>query len=140
MVNLDRLPEIKNRFVGAEYYKFFDETIDNFARAYAGEDVQIGHSWSPVHGEEGDEQEEIDLVTRARQMMGRFGGRQDLGGTLDENGFRHFEGPREPEADDAETGVFGNGFRRRVPADVSRWWSDLARQVGKDFGVVVLEE
>jgi hypothetical protein len=56
---------------------------------------------------------------------------------LDENGFRHFEGPREPEAD---KGRFGNGFRERVPPDVSRWWSDLARQVGKDLGVVVLEE
>ena len=140
MVNLDRLPEIKNRFVGAEYYKFFDETIDNFARAYAGEDVQIGRSWSPLRGEEGDEQQEVDLVTRAREVIGRFGGRQDLGGTLDENGFRHFEGPREPEADDAGIGLFGNGFRRRMPPDVSRWWSDLARQVGKDLGVVVLEE
>jgi hypothetical protein len=140
MVNLDRLPEIKNRFVGAEYYKFFDETIDNFARAYAGEDVQIGRSWSPLRGEEGDDQEEVDLMTRAREVMGRFGGRQDLGGTLDENGFRHFEGPREPEADGADMGLFGNGFRRRVPPDVSRWWSDLARQVGKDLGVVVLEE
>ncbi len=47
MVDLDRFPEIKNRFVGAEYFKFFDETIDNFARAYAGEDVQIGRAWEP---------------------------------------------------------------------------------------------
>ena len=53
MVNLDRFPEIKNRFVGAEYFKFFDETIDNFARAYAGEDMQIGRAWEPLHGEEG---------------------------------------------------------------------------------------
>ncbi len=140
MVNLDRLPEIKNRFVGAEYYKFFDETIDNFARAYAGEDMQIGRAWSPLHGEEGDEHEEVDLVTRAREVMSRFGGRQDVGGTLDENGFRHFEGPRELDAGEPQTGFLGNGLRRRVPPDVSGWWSDLARQVGKDLGVVVLEE
>ena len=48
MVDLDRFPEIKNRFVSAEYFKFFDETIDNFARAYDGEDVQIGRAWERV--------------------------------------------------------------------------------------------
>ena len=36
-------------------------------------------------------------------------------------------------------GRFGNGLRRVSP-DVSNWWSDLARQVGKDLGLVVLEE
>ena len=140
MLNLDRLPEIKNRFVGEEYYKFFDETIDNFSRAYAGEDVRIGRSWSPLQGEDGDERDDVDLVTRAREFVGRFGGGQDAGGTLDENGFRHFEGPSETEADTAETGRFRDGLRRRVPPDVTTWWSDLARQVGKDLGMVVVEE
>ncbi len=136
MVDLDRFPEIKNRFVGAEYFKFFDETIDNFARASAGEDIKIGRAWDPLHGEAAEERNEVDLVTRAREFVGRFGGAQRQGGTLDENGFRHFEGPQDTEAADADAGW----LRRRAPADVSTWWSDLARQVGKDLGVVVLEE
>ena len=136
MVDLDRFPEIKNRFVSAEYFKFFDETIDNFAQAYAGEDIQIGRAWEPLHGEEAAEWVEVDLVTRAREFVGRFGVGQDPGGTLDENGFRHFAGPQDSEAADPQPGR----LRRRVPADVSTWWSDLARQVGKDLGVVVLDE
>jgi uncharacterized protein (DUF362 family) len=140
MVDLDKLPEIKNRFVAAEYFKFFDETIDNFARAAAGEDMQIGRAWDPAHGEEGDEPDEVDLVARARQFAARFGAGSDPGGTLDEDGFRHFEGSPASAADVAEPGGFGDGLRRRVPPDVSAWWSDLARQVGKDLGVVVLEE
>ena len=77
--------------------------------------------------------------TRAREFVGRFG-RQDLnGGTVDENGFHHFEGPQQAEPDAPETRRFRNGFRRVSP-DVSTWWSDLARQVGKDLGVVVVEE
>jgi hypothetical protein len=138
MINLDRFPEIKNRFVAAEYFKFFDETIDNFARASTGEDVQIGRAWDPLHGEEGHEQDEVDLMTRAREFVDRFG-HQDPGGTVDENGFRHFDGPQEPEPDIADSGRFRNGFKRMSP-DVSDWWSDLARQVGKDLGLVVVEE
>ncbi len=68
--------------------------------------------------------------------MGRFGSGQDAAGTLDENGFRHFEGPQDSGAAVREEGR----FRRRVPPDISSWWSDLARQVGKDLGVVVVEE
>jgi hypothetical protein len=138
MINLDRLPEIKNRFVAAEYFKFFDETIDNFARAYGGEDVQIGRAWDPLHGEEGHEQDEVDLMTRAREFVDRFS-HQDPGGTVDENGFRHFDGPQEPEPDVADSGRIRSGFKRMSP-DVSNWWSDLARQVGKDLGLVVLDE
>jgi uncharacterized protein (DUF362 family) len=138
MLNLDRFPEIKNRFVGAEYFTFFDETIDNFARAYEGEDVRAGRAWEPRHGEEGSEPEQPDLMTRAREYMNRFGN-NDQGGTLDENGFRHFERPREADPDVPTTGRFRGGFRRVSP-EVSSWWSDLARQVGKDLGVVVLDE
>jgi uncharacterized protein (DUF362 family) len=136
MVDLDRLPEIKNRFVGAEYFKFFDETVENFARASAGDDIRIGRAWEPLHGETGDERSEVDLMTRAREFVGRFGGGQEPDGTLDENGFRHFEGPQDAEPADAGA----RWLRRRVPPDASAWWSDLARQVGKDLGVVVLEE
>jgi uncharacterized protein (DUF362 family) len=139
MVNLDRFPEIKNRFVAMEYFKFFDETIDNFERAYSGEDVRIGRTWDPAHGEDVYEQDEVDLMTRAREFVGRFG-RQEQDGIVDENGFRHFETPERAEHDDPEAGRFRDGFRRRVPPDVTTWWSDLARQVGKDVGVVVLEE
>ncbi len=138
MVNLDRFPEIKNRFVATEYFKFFDETIDNFGRAYSGDEVRIGRAWDPARGEDGFEQSEVDLITRAREFVGRFG-RQDLDGTVDENGFRHFEGPQQAEPDAPETRRFRNGFRRVSP-DMSTWWSDLARQVGKDLGVVVVEE
>jgi uncharacterized protein (DUF362 family) len=138
MVNLDRFPEIKNRFVATEYYKFFDETIDNFERAYSGDEVRIGRAWDPVHGEDGSEQGEVDPMTRAREFVGRFG-RRDLNGTVDENGFHHFEGPQQAEPDVPETRRFRNGFGRVSP-DVSTWWSDLARQVGKDLGVVVVEE
>jgi hypothetical protein len=77
-------------------------------------------------------------MTRAREYVGRFG-RQDLNGTVDENGFHHFEGPQRTEPDIPETRRFRNGFGRVSP-DVSTWWSDLARQVGKDLGVVVVEE
>ena len=61
---------------------------------------------------------------------------------MDENGFRHFEGPPGGGAGGStpDGGTVRNGFRRRVPPDVSTWWSDLARQVGKDLGMVVLEE
>ena len=139
MVNLDRFPEIKNRFVATEYFKFFDETIDNFGRAYSGDEVRIGRAWDLAHGEDGFEGGEVDLMTRARGFVGRFG-RQDLNdGTVDENGFHHFEGPQQAEPDGPETRRFGNGFRRVSP-DVSTWWSDLARQVGKDLGVVVVQE
>jgi hypothetical protein len=85
------------------------------------------------------EQDEVDLMTRAREFVGRFG-RQDQDGIVDENGFRHFEAPQRAEHDDSEAGRLRDGFRRRVPPDLSTWWSDLARQVGKDVGVVVLEE
>lgn len=138
MINLDRFPEIKNRFVATEYFKFFDETIDNFARASAGEDVQIGRAWDPLRGEDGHEQDEVDLMTRAREFVDRFG-HQDPGGTVDESGFRHFDGPEEAQPDDADPGRFRSGFKRMSP-DVSDWWSDLARQMAKDLGLVVLEE
>ena len=64
MVNLDRFPEIKNRFVATEYFKFFDETIDNFERAYSGDEIRIGRTWDPTHGEDVYEQDEVDLMTR----------------------------------------------------------------------------
>ena len=106
MVDLDRFPEIKNRFVSAEYFKFFDETIDNFARAYDGEDVQIGRAWEPTYGEAGEERADVDLMTRAREFVGRFGSGQDPDGTLDENGFRHFEGPQDDGAPVPDAGRF----------------------------------
>ncbi len=78
-------------------------------------------------------------MTRAREFVGHFG-RQDPGGTMDENGFRHFEAPMQAEPDASETGQFRERFRRRVSPDVSTWWSDLARQIGKDVGMVGQEE
>ena len=54
-------------------------------------------------------------MTRAREFVGRFGSGQDPDGTLDENGFRHFEGPQ----DDGAAAPDAGRFRRRVPPDVS---------------------
>jgi uncharacterized protein (DUF362 family) len=139
-VDLDLFPEIKDRFVGAEYFKFFDETIDNFSRAYTGEDVQIGRAWDPAHGEDGDEEDELDIVVRARQMADRFRSRRDPGGTVDEHGFRHFEGGGHEGSGEPDGNRFRGGLRRAASSDVSAWWSDLARQAGKDLGVVVPEE
>jgi len=137
MVNLDRFPEVKNRLVADGYYKFFDRTIDNFARAYTGEEVQIGHALDPIHGEDGYSPPEVDVVQRARDFISRLG-RPDAGGTVDEEGFRHFE-PASAGDSNPESGAGGDELRRLSP-ELSGWWSDLARQFRKDLGLVVVEE
>jgi uncharacterized protein (DUF362 family) len=137
VVDLDRMPEVKDPLVADAYRTFFLATLDNFEARYEGRDFEIGRPWDP-DGEELPTVTVTRLARMAKDGIGevgeRFGVRADdeADGLLDVDGFRHFvAGPPEQTVRDRSV----------------RWWDQLrgkvapvADEVARDLREVVARE
>lgn len=153
-VNIDLAPRIKDFLVVDAYTRYFRQTISNFEAQYQGREFRVGRPWDPTEGESdanSDRQMQaimemvsnVGLALRHNfgdlpSVLRTFGISLPMAGapafSVDEEGFRHFDGGighAEPTRD-----IFDLArFFRNTRTEATIFFNDLADAMGKDVAL-----
>ena len=138
VVDLDRMPAVKEPLVADAYRNFFLATLDNFEACYEGREFRIGRPWHA----DGEELPTLGVTRLARVAKGALGeARTKLAdvdatddGFVDEDGFRHFTAAPGTEVGRSR-GRWWDGVREKVAPVADEVARDLRETLAREAGM-----
>jgi hypothetical protein len=133
------------------YTRYFRQTISNFEAQYQGREFRVGRPWDPTEGESdanSDRQMQaiIEMISNVGlalrnnfgdlpSVLRTFGINLPTAGapasSVDEEGFRHFEG--RGHAEPFRTSFNLASFFQNTRSEAATFFTDLADAMGKDL-------
>ena len=141
IINLDKIPEIKDFLVSNSYITFFSRTIANFEAAYEERSTITGLPWQADYGEVGavvNNTPQINIVEIFEKsgslLESLLNNKKDdqRDAFVDEDGFSHFAGndnDNQSENDNISSKISSTNT-------VQSFFSDLFSAVKRDLGVI----